>query len=646
MEHGMWKKQLSRRAMIGGIAGSAAAAILAACGGSKATDTPVSKPTTAPATGAATSASSAAAPTVSAAATTSVSSAVTSTTAAGTTTTASSTTAAGTSTTGTTATAGNAFSPVGTKSPNFASTQTMRIVLGGDPKTLDPAVGQFNVDIGLIHLLYDDLLTFDDKGALIPRAAMEVPTQQNGGISSDGKTYTVKLRPGQKFSDGSPITAKDYVYAIKRFVSPVTASNYASFVSDIAGYKELYLPENVKKSTQELQPLLDKVGVAAKDDTTLVFTLANIQPVFVQILALWGLAPLKQSVIDKAGADWWKDPKNHVTNGAWVLDSFTSNQSLGFKPNPNYTGSEKPYLTEVQVKIIKDSAQIWNAYQNNEIDMVAVPTANRQQVLSDPSFKDQIIRKPNLSTFALSFNNKVAPFDKAPVRKAFATAIDRDAFVRDALKGVGKPTTAWIAPGEPGSNPDIGAQYKFDAAKAKKILSDAGIDPKSINVKITHTNAGDGPTFAQFFQAQLRQNLGVEAQLDPQEPKNYSKLVADDKNYQMTTGGWNADYPDPQNWLPELFGTTGGNNSYNYSNPKVDDLFKQAALEQDNTKRLALYAQAEKIIIDDDAAVGPLYNSETFVVHKATLMIPVTTPMDSAYLGTQHAFAGFQFIKK
>ncbi|MDQ6603271.1 MAG: peptide ABC transporter substrate-binding protein [Chloroflexota bacterium] len=643
MEQGMWQKRLSRRAMIGGIAGSAAAAILAACGGSKATDTPASKATTAPTTGATTSAGTVAAPTAPAA-TTSASSAVTGTTAVGTT--ASSTTAAGTSTTGTTATAGNAFSPVGTKSPNFASTQALRVVLAGDPKTLDPAIAQFNADVGLIHILYDDLLTFDDKGGLVPRAAMEVPTQQNGGISSDGKTYTVKLRPGQKFSDGSPVTAKDYVYAIKRFISPVTASNYASFVSDIAGYKELYLPENVKKSAQELQPLLDKIGVAAKDDNTLVVTLANVQPVFAQILALWGLAPLKQSVIEKGGADWWKDPKNHVTNGAWVLDSFTSNQSLVFKPNPNYTGSEKPYLTEVQMKIIKDPAQIWNAYQNNEIDMVSVPTANRQQVLSDSSFKDQIFRKPNLTTFALSFNSKVAPFDKAPVRKAFATAIDRDAFVRDVLKGVGKPTTTWVAPGEPGYNADIGVQYKFDAAKAKKTLSDASIDPKSISVKITHTNAGDGPIIAQFFQAQLRQNLGVETQLDPQEPKIYAKLVADDKNYQMTTGGWNADYPDPQNWLPELFGTSGGNNSYNYSNPKVDDLFKQAAAEQDNTKRLALYAQAEKIIIDDDAAIGPLYNSETFYVHKTNLMIPVTTPMDSAFIGTQHAFAGFQFIKK
>ncbi|MGI8690234.1 MAG: ABC transporter substrate-binding protein [Thermomicrobiales bacterium] len=382
MEHGIWNKRLSRRAMLGGIAGSAAAAILAACGGSKATDTPASQPTTASTTAGSTTSPTTAAS--SAVATRPASSAVAVSTAPAAASSApAGTTAAASTTAGTTSAA--VYSPQGTKSPNFASTQSLRIVAAGDPKTLDPAIGQYATDIAFIHLLYDSLYSFDDKGNLIQRAAMAVPTQQNGGISSDGLTYTVKIRPGQKYSDGSPVMANDYVYAAKRFINPMTASNYASFASDIAGYKELYAAtKNATPTAQTLQPLVDKLGITAPDDTTLVFKLASPQPVFTQILSLWGFAPLKQAVVEQGGANWWQTPKNHVTNGAWMLDTFNSNQNLIFKPNPNYTG-EKPFLTQVEAKIIKDPAQIWTAYQNNELDLINVPTGNRQQVLSDPS---------------------------------------------------------------------------------------------------------------------------------------------------------------------------------------------------------------------------------------------------------------------
>lgn len=643
MEHGIWNKRLSRRAMLGGIAGSAAAAILAACGGSTATDTPASKPTTA-----ATTAGNATSPTTaasSAVATRPASSAVAVSTAPAAASSApAGTTAAASTTAGTTSAA--VYSPQGTKSPNFASTQTLRLYTGDDPKTLDPAIGQYADDIGFIHCLYDSFYSFDDKGNLVPRAATAVPTVQNGGISADGLTYTVKLRPGQKYSDGSPVSTKDYLYAIRRFISPATASNYASFMSDLAGYKELYSTDNVKKSAQELQPLLEKLGVSAPDETTLVFKLANTQPAFPEILSLWGLTPLKQSVVEAGGANWWQSPKNHVTNGAWVLDTFQSKQKLTFTPNPNYTG-EKTYLTRLEFSVIQDSAQAFNAYQNNELDVIGVPRGNRQQVLSDSSFKDQIIRGPALASYGLIFQAKTAPFNNVAVRKAFATAIDRETFIKDINKGIGQPAYSFIAPGEPGYNADIGASYKFDATKAKKILSDAGIDPKSLNgTKYIFTNTGDGPTIAQALQAQLRQNLGIDIALDPVDSKTRKAQVSDKHDFQFTFGGWLADYPDPQDWLPELFGTKGGNNDALYSNPKVDDLFTQATIQTDNTKRLALYDQAQQIIFGDDAARAQIYFGETFAIHKTNLTGIVVNPMDSNWIGDQHAFKGFQFIKK
>ncbi|MDQ6831887.1 MAG: peptide ABC transporter substrate-binding protein [Chloroflexota bacterium] len=640
MEQGMWQKRLSRRAMIGGIAGSAAAAILAACGGSKATDTPKPAGTTAATTAGNTASSTTAAS--SAVATRPAGSTVAGTAAPATG--ATGTTAAASTTAGTT-TSVAAYSPQGTKAPNASDKQTYRLAALADPKTLDPATAQYADSISFIHLMYDDLYSYDDKGTLIPRAAVEVPTTQNGGISSDGKTYTVKIRPGQKFSDGSPVTAKDYVYATKRFLDPSLASNYASFMDNLVGYDDLTAKGNEKKTKAELQPLFDKLGVVAKDDNTLAFTLKDVQPTFPFVLSLWGLIPLKQDVVEKGGANWWQDPKNHITNGAWTLETFQSKQKLTFVPNASYTG-QKPILTRLEFTIIADSAQRFNAYQNNEIDSLAVPTGNRQQVLADPQYKSQIVRGPQLTTFGFRFQNQRAPFNNPVVRKAFATAIDRDAFINDVFKGIGKPITSWIAPGEPGYNESIGSQYKFDAAKAKKILSDAGIDPKSLNgTKYIFSNTGDNPSVAQAIQAQLRQNLGVDIALDPQESTVYQQLVSDKHDYQFNLGGWGADYPDPENWLIELFGTKGGNNDQLYSNPKVDALFQQAKVELDNTKRLALLDQAHKIIVDDDAGVAPLYVRETFSIKKPTVIGLVPNPMDGNAIGDQHAFRGIQITK-
>ncbi len=641
MKQGMWNQRLTRRAMLGGIAGSAAAAILAACGGS-------SSPTSAPAattgaatvgTGAATVGTGATAP---AAAVTRPAGSTTASTAPAT---AGSTTAASSTTAGTGTTGAVAYTPQGTKAANAADKQTYRLAALADPKTLDPATAQYADSIGYIHLMYDSLYSYDDKGNLVPRAAVEVPTVQNGGISQDGKTYTIKIRPGQKYSDGSPVTAKEYVYAAKRFMDPALASNYASFMDSVVGFEDLNAKGNDKKSATELKPLFDKLGVAAKDDSTLVFTLAQPQPTFPQVLSLWGLIPLKQDVVEKGGASWWQDPKNHVTNGAWILETFQSKQKITLTPNTNYTG-QKPFLTRLEFTIITDPAQRFNAYQNNEIDSLGVPNGNRQQVLSDPSFKDQIVRAPQLTTFGFRFQNQKAPFNNPVVRKAFATAIDRDTFIKDVFKNVNKPTTSWVAPGEPGYNESIGSQYKFDATKAKKILSDASIDPKSLNgTKFIFSNTGDGPTIAQAVQAQMRQNLGVEIALDPQESTVYQKLVSDQHDYQFNLGGWGADYPDPENWLIELFGSKGGNNDQLYSNPKVDDLFKQAKVELDNTKRLALLDQAQKIIVDDDCGVAPIYVRETFSVKKPTVTGVVPNPMDASAIGDQHAFRGIQITK-
>ncbi|MDO8673140.1 MAG: ABC transporter substrate-binding protein, partial [Dehalococcoidia bacterium] len=279
------------------------------------------------------------------------------------------------------------------------------------------------------------------------------------------------------------------------------------------------------------------------------------------------------------------------------------------------------------------------AYQAGERDYTAVPAANIDLVRGDPELKKQIVQYARLVTYAAQFNFKKAPFDNVKVRQAFSTAIDREAFVQKINKGVGHVAYSWIPPGMPGYQPDLGKEYKVDAAKAKKLLADAGYpDGKGLPpVSYSFADTGDNKLYAEFIQANLKDNLGVQIKLEPMESKAFSEAV-NAGNWQMGFYGWGADYPDPDNFLPELFGTGAGNNNVNYSNKEFDDLVAKAMAEPDDGKRLQLWNQAQKKIVDD-AVVIFLFNADRFGLLKPYVKGVVTTGMD-------HLAAGDRFMDK
>ena len=208
-------------------------------------------------------------------------------------------------------------------------------------------------------------------------------------------------------------------------------------------------------------------------------------------------------------------------------------------------------------------------------------------------------------------------------------AVDREAYINQVRKGIGKPAYSWIPPGMPGYQADIGQQYKFDAAKAKQTLADAGFPNGQGLPKITlqYANSANNPITAQFVQEQIKTNLGVEITLEPMEPKAFSQAV-NKEQYMIGWYGWGADYPDPDNWLPELFGTGAGNNHTGYSNPQLDDLMKKAIAETDPQKRMQMWAQAQKIVVDD-APVLFMLHDELFYVTKPYVKDLVASPMTS-----------------
>jgi oligopeptide transport system substrate-binding protein len=498
----------------------------------------------------------------------------------------------------------------------LAPNQQFRVRIAGDPSTLDPQLATFADDISVVKQLYRGLFTYDQDLKVVPAIAKEMPTQDNGGISKDALTYTLKLRSNATWSDGLPVTAQDFVYAFQRLFDPNAGAQgyYFSFYNAIDG------AEAAAGGTGSLE----QIGVSAPDNQTLVIKLARPQPTLPTLLALWPASPLRKDLIAQNGASW-TDAGKLVTDGPFVLKDYTHGDSIVLDANTNYWGDDKPTLQELVYRIIPDDSAALVAYQNGEIDMTAVPGPDTARFAN--SLED--VRSGKLETYAIQYNTKQAPFDNALVRQAFSRAVDRDAYVTALLHGVGQPALGWLPPDMPGGDASVGTDLGFDANAARALLSQAGYkDGKGFpTVTLTIADVQPNRLTAEFLQQQLKQNLGIDLKIETVEATNFYQRYQQ-SDFQLTWASWFADYADPENWLPQQFATKGGFNVFGYSNSKVDGLFAQAAAELDQSKRLALYGQAEKLIIADQA-LTPIFHSENNYLVKRNVGGLTPTALDA-----------------
>ena len=514
--------------------------------------------------------------------------------------------------------------------------QVLKLRLQGEPKTIDPQLSNQAAEVTLTRPLFAGLFTYNEKLEVVPNLAQEMPSVANGGISPDGTTYTVKIKPDSKWSDGKAVTAQDFVYSMQRAIDPKLAGPYASFfygINGAAAYNSaLGTPDQPKTpSDAELATLRASLGVSAKDGSTVVYKLTQPNPSFLNMLALWTAFPVRQDVVEKGPT--WTEAETHVGNGPFKLAQWSHNEKMVLVPNPNWAG-EKPNLQRIEIYFIADDFAAYQAYQAGELDVVTVPPAAIKEVATPGHpYYDQLTIEPNLATFALFMNNKMAPFDNEKVRKAFGTAIDRKAYVDGVLQGGGVPATSWIPPGMPGYNDKLGSQYNFDSAKAKQLLADAGYANGQGMPKVTFTmvNSDTNRLVGQFVQAQLKQNLGVEVDFNYVEGREYGRVFTQNL-HQVTIQRWSADWPYPDNWLPDLFSSGALNNHAAYSNSKFDGLMLKAAAETENARRLGLYDEAHKLMIDD-AGIVPLYNPVTYVLVKPKVQNYIITGLDGYIKG-------------
>ncbi len=491
--------------------------------------------------------------------------------------------------------------------------QELRLNLGSEPFTLDPQRASILTEFSVIRQVFQGLLGFAPDLSLEPVVATQVPTKENGGISEDGLAYTFTLRDDVTWSDGQELTADDFVFAIKRLFDPRVAAQYSVLYGAISGGMAFNQAAGADDDT--LHALEASVQVQALDPHTLRVTLDTPNPTFLQKMALINVFPVRRDMIEAHGVAW-TEPATYLGNGPFVMTEWQHQDHITLEANPNYWGPT-PALDRITLRMIGDVNSELTAYRNNELDISRVPSGTEPSILDDSDLSSQLLRTSDLFTLGLFFNNSNPPFDSLEVRRAFTNAVDRDAWISQVSNGVGKPALGWLPPGMPGYEASIGADNTFNPQQARQLLANAGYPGGQgfPDLTFTYPSGGGQGLFAQFVQAQLKDNLDIQMDLEPLDPPAYFGQVMGARQFQITGLGWGADYPDPESFLAGLFMSGSPQNIVGYSNPQYDQLAGQAISELDQETRLDLWMQAHRLLVED-VPVGFVFHQERFFLKK------------------------------
>jgi len=481
----------------------------------------------------------------------------------------------------------------------------LRYNLGTEPETLDPAKATGVPEMTVMLHTFDGLTRLDKDGKPVPAVA------ERWDVQDDGKTYIFYLRKDVKWSDGKPVTAYDFEFAWKRALSPEIASEYA--------YQLYYIKNGEKYNTGEITDP-NELGIEVVDDYTLKVELEQPAPYFLSLVAFPTLYPLPKHVLE-ANPDWPKgideNPSLYVTNGPFLLEEWRHHDRIILKKNPDYFDKEKVKLDKLIFFMVEDENTAVQMFENGEVDVIDnIPTAQIDMWKGKPEFKID----PILGTYYILVNvgsentlgGEKNPLLDVRVRKAIAMAINRSVITDKILKAGQQPAYAFVPPGIPDAEPgkdfrEVGGDYfSEDIEKAKQLLAEAGYPngegfPKLIylyNTSEGHKKIGEA------IQSMLKENLGIEIELQNQEWKVYLQS-RNQGQFDLARAGWLGDYVDPMTFL-DMFVSTSGTNDTGWSNPQYDELIEKAKYETDNAKRVQYMHEAEAILMQDMPII-PLY---------------------------------------
>ena len=478
----------------------------------------------------------------------------------------------------------------------------LSVQVGPDPETIDPALNSA-VDGGnmLLHS-FECLLAVDENGQLVPGQAESWET------SEDGLTWTFHLRDGLKWSDGSDLTANDFVYSWKRVCDPMVAAPYADTVlSMVAGYDKA------------IEGDLDALQVAAQDDNTLVVTLNAPCSYFGSLAAFATLSPVQEATVEANGDAWATSAATYISNGPFYVSEWVPGSYIMMTKNPYYWNADAIKLDGIKWNLIEDSNAAYSAYQTGEVLMIKdVPTEEIPSLKDNADFHVD----PIIGTYYISMNLERDAFKDARVRKALSLAIDRDYVANTLMQGTYSPADNFMGPGwidmdgkQFKDNANGGQSYidvnnyEADLEEAKQLLADAGYpDGEGFpTISYTTNDAGYHKVVAEYVQQAWAQ-LGIDLQVDIVEWASFTPMRRNG-DFDVARNGWVGDYSDPSNML-DLFLSTNGNNDGKFNNADYDAAIYRSRETLDPTERSKALHDAEDILMEETGCIPVAYYND------------------------------------
>ena len=481
--------------------------------------------------------------------------------------------------------------------------------LWSDPPTLDPHLTSDTTSAFIVVEIHAGLVALSPDLVLVPDIA------ERWERSEDGLVYTFFLRPDAKFHNGKPITAQDFKWSMERAARPETGSPVAdTYLNDIIGAQAVFDGDAAEIT-----------GIKVIDSHTLQITIDAPKAYFLAKLTYPTAYVLDRENVESGGRNWFDQPNGA---GPFKLKEYRIGERIVLERNENYH-REPPKIDALEMMLA--GGQSMAMYENDEIEITGVGLFDLERV-SDPTHplnKELIVAPPDFNISYIGFNTSMNPFDDPKFRQALNHAINKELIASEVLSDLVVPAYGILPPGFPAYQEDIQG-LRYDPELAQQLLAESKYADPSTRDRIVITVPGTGGTIGIDLEVILNMwedILGIEVEIHQVEWATYLEDLHEQKFQAFAGLGWEADYPDPQDFLDILFHTDSSLNHGGYSNAALDAVLEEARVEEDLIRRVELYRQAERLIVEDAPWVPLWYQGERHVLMKPYVKDYRITPM-------------------